>query len=229
MDFENDPARMAAVNLAVTKVQPGMTIGFGSGRAVFALVREIGRRGVTHITAVVASPATAEYARAAGMTIADVDGIDSVPLTFDGADEIDHEFRMIKGGGLALLHEKILAAASEHVVILVEEPKLVARLGVTHRLPVEIIRFGWNKTMERVRAFVDDATLRRDESGQQLVTSEGNYLLDINIPDVDLANLGRNLKSTLGVVEHGLFLDQADEVIVGAADGSALFLQREIG
>lgn len=236
---------MAAVRMAAQDITPGMTIGLGSGRAVFALVEEIGRRlgmgdGTERdtetasgaVSAVTASPVTAEFVHRVGLRLADIDGFDSLDVTFDGADEIDPAFRMIKGGGIALLHEKLLITASKRTVIIVQSSKCVERLGLTRSLPVEIVRYGWQHTRERVRRLLPGADLRRHAAGQAIITPEGNFLLDADLPErgeswENLEALATQLKQTLGVVDHGLFLNQVDELIVGNDDGSARRITRE--
>ncbi len=222
-DMRNDRSRMAAVAATTPRVKPDMCIGLGSGRAVFALATAIGEQ-LGHnagISAVVASSVTAEYARAAGIQVVELDTVGHLDVVFDGADEIDPQHRMLKGGGAALLREKLLFAAASSNVIMVQEAKLVDRLGQTRLLPVEIIRYGWTTTRARVLELTRSAALRRDDAQQPIVTPEGNYLLDVALPDTDLAELATALKTTLGVVEHGLFLTQATEIVVGFDDGTS--------
>ena len=221
--------RMAAVGAAVELVEPGMTIGLGSGRAIFALCDALSGRwdGAPPIRAAVASGRTRARAIAAGLELVELDGAITLDLALDGADEITRDLRLIKGGGAALLREKLVVTAARRFVVVAETAKLVDRLGDTHRLPVEVVRFAWGDTRRRLLPLVGDAELRRTPEGQPVITEEGHYLLDCAIPPgADLTELAAALIATVGVVEHGLFLDQADEAILGAPDGSVTVLTR---
>jgi ribose 5-phosphate isomerase A len=224
---QSDPARVAAVAAARTRIEPGMTIGLGSGRAVSALIDLLGAgwAGPGLLRAVAASSRTEARARAAGIELLEPD--DRVlDLAVDGADEVDPALRLLKGGGGALLREKLVLAAAGHVLIVGEAPKLVDRLGTTKALPVEVVRFAWPATRRRLLDLVPSATLRRAAGGAPVVTDEGHHLLDCAIPDGDLPALAAAVKATLGVVEHGLFTDQADEVFLGNPDGTVRVLRR---
>jgi ribose 5-phosphate isomerase A len=222
------PARAAAVAAARARVEPGMTIGLGSGRAVFALVDLLGATWSAPgpLRAVAASSRTEARARAAGIELVALDTDRTLDLAVDGADEVDPALHLLKGGGGALLREKLVIAAAGHVLILAEAPKLVDHLGATKALPVEVVRFAWPTTRRRLLDLLPAATLRRRPDTSPVVTDEGNHLLDCPLPPGDLGPLAGALKSTLGVVEHGLFLDQADEVLLGQPDGSVRTLRR---
>jgi ribose 5-phosphate isomerase A len=227
-DLLADPARAAAVAAARERVEPGMTIGLGSGRAVFALVDLLAAGGPEpgRLRAVVASSRTEARARAAGIELVSLDGDLTLDLAVDGADEVHPDLVLLKGGGGALLREKLVLAAARSVVIVAEAPKLVDRLGTTKALPVEVVRFAWPTTRRRLLDLLPTATLRRTPDGTPVVTDEGHHLLDCQLPDGDLAALAAAIKSTLGVVEHGLFPDQADEVLLGQPDGTVRALRR---
>ena len=226
-DLLADPARAAAVAAARELVEPGMTIGLGSGRAVFALVDLLAASGPEpgRLRAVVASSRTEARARAAGIELVSLDGDLTLDLAVDGADEVDPDLALLKGGGGALLREKLVLAAARSVVIVAEAPKLVDRLGTTKALPVEVVRFAWPTTRRRLLDLLPTATLRRTPDGTPVVTDEGHHLLDCQLPAGDLAPLAAAIKSTLGVVEHGLFPDQADEVLLGQPDGTLRVLR----
>jgi ribose 5-phosphate isomerase A len=227
-DLLADPERAAAVAAARERVEPGMTIGLGSGRAVFALVDLLAATlpAPLRLRAVVASSRTEARARAAGIELVSLDDDLTLDLAVDGADEVDPDLALLKGGGGALLREKLVLAAARHVVIVAEAPKLVDRLGTTKALPVEVVRFAWPTTRRRLLDLVPTAALRRTPDDTPVVTDEGHHLLDCELPDGDLATLATAIKSTLGVVEHGLFPDQADEVLLGQPDGSVRRLHR---
>jgi ribose 5-phosphate isomerase A len=224
----DDPARAAAAAAARRRIEPGMTVGLGSGRAVFALIDLLAATWASprRLRAVVASSRTEARARAAGIDLVGLDDGLVLDLAVDGADEVDPALRLIKGGGGALLREKLVLAAARRVVIVVEAHKLVDRLGTTWALPVEVVRFAWQTTRRRLLDLVPEATLRRGPDGRPVVTDEGHHLLDCVIPEGDLEALARAVKATLGVVEHGLFVDQADEVLAGRPDGTVQELAR---
>jgi ribose 5-phosphate isomerase A len=228
----DDPARSAAVAAARPRIEPGMTIGLGSGRAVFALIDLVGATWPPprRLRAVAASARTEARARTAGIELVDLDTDRPLDLAVDGADEVDPALRLLKGGGGALLREKLVLAAARHVLIVAESPKLVDRLGTTRALPVEVVRFGWPTTRHRLLDLLPAATLRPAQDGSPFVTDEGHHLLDCDLPAAtDLESLAPALKSTLGVVDHGLFLDHADEVFLGRPDGSVQTLRRRPG
>jgi ribose 5-phosphate isomerase A len=223
----SDPARRAAATVARERIEPGMTIGLGSGRAVFALIDLLATTWSSPepLRAVAASARTEARARTAGIELVVLDGGLTLDLAVDGADEVDPQLALLKGGGGALLREKLVLAAARAALIVAEAPKLVDRLGATRPLPVEVVRFAWPTTRRRLLDLVPSATLRRTETGDPVVTDEGHHLLDCAIPDGDLSTLAAAIKATLGVVEHGLFPETADEVVLGAPDGSVRALR----
>lgn len=198
-----------------------MTIGLGSGRAVFLLVELIGQRwgGQPPIRAAFASERTRGLAADAGIEPVELDGTVRLDLAIDGADEVDPKLGLIKGGGAALLREKIVVSAADRFLVVAEARKRVQRLGETFRLPVEVVRFGWGDTRRRLLDLLPEADLRVDGDGPVL-TDEQHYLLDCRLPgDGDLAVLGYRIKGTVGVVEHGLFIGLASEALLGTPDG----------
>ena len=215
-------ARGAAAAAALRLVEPGMTIGLGSGRAVWAIVEGIARRWPERppISAVAASDRTAELCAEAGIELRELDGDVSLDLAIDGADEVDARLGLLKGGGGALLREKIVVCAARRFVAVAEEGKRVERLGRHFRLPVEVVPFGWPATRARVLGLTEDALLREDD-GRPYLTDEGHHILDCRLPEEgELAELAARLKGLVGVVEHGLFLDMADTVLLGRPDGT---------
>jgi ribose 5-phosphate isomerase A len=225
-------ARAAAADAAVRLIEPGMTIGLGSGRAVWQVVEGVGRRwpGGPPIRAVVASERTDELARAAGIELVDLDGELRLDLAIDGTDELDAELRLLKGGGGALLREKIVIAAARRFEVVAEASKRVERLGERFPLPVEVVRFGWRETRRRLLELLPDARLRPAEDGagpeEPYLTDEGHYLLDCSLPPKeDLAELDARVKAVPGVVEHGLFLGLASRALLGRPDGAVDVLE----
>src|ERR687895_580310 len=177
-----DPAREAAARAAVERVEEGMTLGLGSGRAVWRTIELIAERWPRPpIRSVFASDHTAGLAAGVGIEPVDLDGRTRLDLAIDGADEIAPDLGLIKGGGAALLREKIVVAAAERFLVVAEHRKRIARLGETFRLPVEVVRFGWPDTQARVRELLPNAELRM-EGDAPVVTDEGHHLLDCEIP-----------------------------------------------
>jgi ribose 5-phosphate isomerase A len=219
-------ARAAAAAAAVELVEPGMTIGLGSGRAIWKLIELLAERGEPVRTAAAASR-TDELARDAGFEVVELDGTLELDLALDGADEVDPSLRLIKGGGGALLREKIVVSAARRFVVVAETPKKVARLGEHVRLPVEVVRFAWRDTRRRLGRLLPGPELRLREDGETYVTDEGHFILDCTLPaDAKLDQLDRSLKQVPGVVEHGLFIGLAELALLGRPDGEVEILER---
>ena len=220
----SDEARNAAAAATAGLVEPGMTIGLGSGRAVWATVERLPRG----TRAVVASELTRERALRAGIEVVQLDGTFELDVALDGADEVDGSLGLIKGGGGALLREKIVISAARRFVVVAEVAKKVDRLGERFRLPVELVRFGWRDTRRRLGELLPDAELRSTEGGSTpFVTDEGHYIVDALMPSAaEPAALADTLLRVPGVVEHGLFLEMADVALLGRPDGSVERLAR---
>lgn len=226
--YEFSPGRAAAAQAAVELMEPDMTIGLGSGRAVWSVIEAIGARwsGGHQIQAVVASEATFALAHAAGLDIVQLDGSRDVDLAVDGADEVGPDLRLVKGGGGALLREKIVATAAKRFVVVAESTKKVDRLGQTFRLPVEIVRFGWRDTRRRLAELLPDTELRA-VGDEPYMTDQLHYLLDCEIPEgTDPDELARALEGMPGVVDHGLFIGIAERVLLGTPVGGVEVLER---
>ena len=197
-------------------VTDGMRVGLGSGSTLAAVVPLLGERvrAGLRIQAVCASSSTHALATQAGIPLLDEMTFDRLDLAIDGADEIDPKLRMIKGGGAALLREKIVAAAADRFLVIVDSRKPVQQLG-QFPLPVEVTRFGWQSMARRLRGLFP-ATLRLDKAtGQPFVTDEGNYILDCQtgaIADPDA--LAAQLSAMAGVMAHGLFIGLASLALV---------------
>ncbi|MBA2430225.1 MAG: ribose-5-phosphate isomerase RpiA [Thermoleophilaceae bacterium] len=229
---DEDPkarARVAAAACALDEVEAGMAIGLGSGRGVDAVIDAIAGKWPDGppVRAAVAAPRTEEAARAAGIEVVALDGSFRLDVVIDGADEVGPGLELVKGGGGALLREKLLVSASDRFVVVAEAEKRVERLGERMRLPVEVVRFAWGDTQRRLREMLEESTLREGEDGEPLATDEGHFLLDCVLDSsLALAALEERLKATTGVVEHGLFLDSADAVVLGGTDGGVEILTR---
>jgi ribose 5-phosphate isomerase A len=177
------------------------------------------------VCAVPTSEASRKLAQQAGITLVDFDRVTQLDLTIDGADETDADLNLIKGGGGALLREKIVASLSRRVVIIVDAGKRVEHLGV-FPLPVEVVQFAWRPIAERIGRIGGVPRLRRADGGEPFVTDEGNYILDCAFGAIDQPRaLAETLNGMPGVMEHGLFVDLADVVIVGQ-ESEVLVLER---
>jgi ribose 5-phosphate isomerase A len=219
----DDLAREAAAEVVAGWVQPGTTIGLGSGRATRAVIAALGRRfnGNAPLRAAVASRSSDAAAREIGIEIVPLTADTRPVVVIDGADEIDPDLQLIKGGGGALLHEKVLCDAGGGLVIVAEAFKRTERLGTRFRVPVEVVRFGWEVTAARVEELLGTPSLRAAATGEPYVTEEGHLLLDTPLGPVDdLRTLAAQLTEIPGVVEHGLFLDRTRAVVLGHADGT---------
>jgi ribose 5-phosphate isomerase A len=222
--------RQAAAR-ALSLVEPGMTLGLGTGSTANAFIFLLAERLKAerlNLRCVATSEATRRLALQLGIGIEDFDGMANVDLTVDGADEIDPRLNLIKGGGGALLREKIVAMASDRVCIIADHSKYVGRLGA-FPLPVEVVRFGLAATMEMIAAAAEELDcraeirLRRDASGNVFTTDSGNLLLDCAFGAItDVEMLADALNMIPGVVEHGLFIDIADQAIVAGPDGVSI-------
>jgi ribose 5-phosphate isomerase A len=222
---EQERLKRQAAERAVEFVESGMVLGLGTGstaRHVLELLSERLRAGeLRNLIGVPTSRATERHALELGFPLATLDEEPRIDLTLDGADEVDPELRLIKGLGGALLWEKIVASASERVVIVVDEGKLVEELGTKAPLPVEVVPFGWTTHLGYLDLLGARATLRRNAAGEPFVTDGGHYLLDCQFEDgiLEPERVERELRQRVGVVETGLFLDLADNVVVGGPNG----------
>ncbi|PZX09421.1 ribose-5-phosphate isomerase RpiA [Celeribacter halophilus] len=223
-----DTAKFVAAKKAVGYVEDGMKVGLGTGSTAAWMVRCLGelvREEGLDIVGVPTSSRTAELARQQGIKVISLDEAKWLDLTIDGADEFDPELNLIKGGGGALLQEKIVATASDQMIVISDVSKQVDMLGA-FPLPVEVIPFGWQTT----KALVEETLVSMDVLGQQstvrmngdaaYVTDEGNHIIDLHLQRIGNARqLALVLNQIPGVVENGLFIDICDKVIIGHGDG----------
>jgi ribose 5-phosphate isomerase A len=216
-------AKEAAGRRAAQYVQEGMTVGLGTGSTVhftlLALAERVQRAGL-HLKGVPTSLDTEAKSRELGIPLVSLAEVRSIDVTIDGADEIDPSFQMIKGGGGALLREKVVATLTRCEVIVVDTRKVVERLGLSFLLPVEIVPFARSTAERALRMLGATPTLRR-RGGVPFVTDNGNELLDCQFPEgiSDPAGLERRLAVIPGVVESGLFVDLAHVLVIGHEDG----------
>jgi len=219
----HDPKEIAG-RRAAELVEDGMTLGLGTGSTVyFTLVRlaERVREDGLRIRGVPTSVDTERKAREMGLELVGLHQVDSLDLTIDGADEIDGRFDMVKGGGGALLREKIIASISRREAIVVGPTKVVERLGTTFRLPVEVVPFA-RPVVERALARLGcEPGVRTAKDGAIYLTDNGNEILDCRLPDgiAEAPRLEREIDAIPGVVESGLFIGLAHALVIGHPDG----------
>lgn len=222
---EADAQKRAAGEAAAELVQPGMVVGLGTGSTAVWFVKALAARALD-ITCVATSRATAELAQGLGLRVAELGETREIAMTVDGADEIGPGLSLIKGGGGALLREKLVWEASKQCVVIADAAKRVPMLG-QFPLPVEVVAFGHKTTSLRIcdalaECDIGAAPRLRLREGEPFVTDSGNLIYDIACGRIeDPAALGAALKSVTGVVEHGLFLDLADLALVGTPQGVA--------
>jgi ribose 5-phosphate isomerase A len=215
-------AKKAAGEAAAELIKDGMLVGLGTGSTAAFFIRALGKRcqAGLKISAVATSEQSVRQARELEIPLEDPDSITSLDITVDGADEIDHHKNMIKGGGGALLREKLLAQASKEMIVIIDETKLVDELG-THPVPVEIARFVYRSTLDRLKAADYQGTLRLTRNHELYLTDNGNYIVDIQFatPITDPMKEEARLKNITGVIETGLFFNLAGRVVIGYEDG----------
>jgi ribose 5-phosphate isomerase A len=215
--------KQEAAERAVELVSSGMVVGLGTGSTAIFAVRRIGellREGrLRDVVGVPTSSAVETEARGLGIPLA-LDGARDLDLTIDGADEVDPELELIKGGGGALFHEKIVAQASRREVIVVDDAKLSPRLGTRWAVPVEVVPFVWQSQARFLQSLGARITPRQGADGQPFTTDEGNWIFDCAFgPIASPRELAARLDARTGIVEHGLFIGLATDVIVAGKAG----------
>lgn len=207
---------------AATYIESGMTVGLGTGSTAYYFVEEIGRRVKEEgldIIGVTTSKRTKEQAEKLGIPLKSVDEVDFIDVTVDGADEIAPDFSGIKGGGGALLFEKIVAEQSKRIIWIVDESKMVDYLG-RFPLPVEVIPYGSEQLFKKFEAKDYRPKFRVLENGERYLTDSQNYIIDLDVfPIKDPVTFGVELKALTGVVEQGLFTNMTETVLIGTPDG----------
>lgn len=213
-----------AAEYAVRYVESGMAVGLGTGSTAIFAVRYIGellRTGrLKNIIAFATSQATWEEALRLNIPMMSEDLPRSLDVTIDGADEVDPRLNLIKGGGGALLREKLVAQSTAREIIVVDETKLSPSLGTRHVLPVEVLPFGWHSPARYLEELGAKYVVRHAPEGKQYRTDQGNMILDCNFgPIRNPAQLADQLARRAGIMEHGLFVGLAQVVVVSAASG----------
>ncbi len=222
MSWKEDAKKQVAM-AAVKLVKDGFVIGLGSGSTAAYMIKEIGRmvrQEGLHVLAVPSSSQAMLLAASSGVPVTTLDEHPVLDLVIDGADEVDKNFDMIKGGGGALLREKIVASSAKHVIIVADETKLVNKLGA-FKVPVEVLPFGLAKATAAIKELGGVPFVREGQRKMgPVVTDNGNYIVDADFGPIDDADqLDKQLKMIPGVLETGLFIGLADVVYLGKKDG----------
>jgi ribose 5-phosphate isomerase A len=232
--MDSDSWKRLAAARALEFVKPGMKLGLGTGSTAAKFVELLGERVAAglDVAGVPTSEATHALAKRYGVPVTTLDEHPELDLTIDGADEIDAELRLVKGGGGALLREKIVAMASERMIVIADRTKLVGRLG-KFPVPVEIVQFGARATLRMVEAatldigYMGRIGLRKITGGGNFVTDGGNFIIDCAFDSIlDPEGLGDVLEMIPGVIEHGLFIGIADTAILAGPNGVEIIEDR---
>jgi ribose 5-phosphate isomerase A len=222
-----NPKQLAAEK-AVSFLENGMTIGLGTGSTAYWAIEKIGEKVKKEnwkIRAIATSIRSEEQARSLGIPIFDFSTIRSIDITIDGADEVDAQLQLIKGGGGALLREKIVASNSNHMIVVADESKWVKTLG-RFPLPVEVVHFGWQRTFEKLQLLGCEANRRMQENGPYL-TDNGNYIVDCSFKEIkDPPALHEAVNAITGVVDNGLFIRIASKLVLGFNNGETRVISR---
>jgi ribose 5-phosphate isomerase A len=217
-------SKRRAAESATGLVESGMVVGLGSGTtaefAVHRLAERLEAGELRDVVGVPTSTVVAKLALALGIPLTDLSAHPTIDLTIDGADEVDPQWNLIKGGGGALLREKIVAQATRREVIVVDDTKLSPRLGTHHRVPVEVVDFGWRPEALHLESLGAKVDLRSTAGGSPFRTDGGNFILDADMgPLDDPAGVAASLMQRAGVVEVGLFVGLVDDLVVGSDQG----------
>ena len=233
-----DRAKFAAAKHASDQVEQGMRVGLGTGSTAAWLVRCLGDRvrdqGL-QIKAVPTSSRTAQFAREVGIDVQTLEKVPHLDITIDGADEFDSALNLIKGGGGALLQEKVVAVASDKMIVITDASKQVETLGA-FSLPVEVLQFGWKTTQRLIESQLAASHMTYKKISRRMldpapyVTDEGNFILDLQLAQIpDAPKLALWLNQLPGVVENGLFIDICTQVLIGHADGTISIWDKALG
>lgn len=221
--MDRDELKKAAAYRAIEYVKDGMVVGLGTGSTAFFVVQGLGERVAKglKIVGIPTSERTAAQARSLNIPLATFAEHQHIDLTIDGADEVERgTLGLIKGLGGALLREKIVAASSKQLVIVVDQEKIVDRLGDHTPVPVEVAQFGWQASMARLKELGCEPVLRHAHEDHPFITDGGNYTVDCRFPNItDAKKLEGQIISIVGVVDCGLFIDRASVVVAATANG----------
>ncbi|MDE1192203.1 MAG: ribose-5-phosphate isomerase RpiA [Arachidicoccus sp.] len=217
----NNPKQIAGEK-AAEYIENGMCVGLGTGSTAYFAIQKIGQRVKEEglqVKCLATSKESEQLAKELNIPIYTFDEIKELDVTIDGADEVDKNYNLIKGGGGALLREKIIAYITKHYIIIADESKVVDTLGKFH-LPVEVVQFGWQITFSHLQQLGCIPKLR-EKNNEVFITDNGNYILDCDFTEIkNPKTLQANIHAVPGVVEVGLFIERVNTLIVGHKDGS---------
>lgn len=221
---KTEELKKAAGIRAIDFVCAGMLVGLGTGSTAEFAIEELSKRvkdgRLSGISCVPSSERTRNFAETLGLDLVELVSERKIDVTIDGADEIDSDFNLIKGGGGALLREKVLAQNSQRNIIVADESKLSRRLGSRFPVPVEVLRFALETEKSYLESFGGDARLRLARDGSPFLTDQGNFIVDWGSGEMDDPSFfADRLSKRAGVVEHGLFIGTASDIIVGFTRG----------
>lgn len=218
-----DGLKRAAALKAVDYVKDGMVVGLGTGSTAKHMVIALGEKvkAGMNLRGVPTSQETATLAKQCGIVLIDQDNRWAIDVAIDGADQVDPAFNLIKGGGGALLKEKIVAASAKQFIVLIDHTKRVSVLGGSFPLPIEVIPFGWGSTAREIESLTKGRVVLRERNGTPFKTEAGNLIVDVHLARIDRPlELEIALNQIPGVVETGLFIGRTDVLIVGTPDGT---------
>lgn len=216
------PVADALAEAAVAEIRSGMVVGLGTGRTAARAIRALADRVEQEkldIKCVPTSHVTETLARALRLPLADFAMLERVDYLFDGADEVDPQMRMVKGAGGAIVRERVVARAADRRIYIIDESKLVDRLGQRTTLPVAVLAFGLASVRAKLRSLGLHGVVRRTLDGHLFLTDNGSLIIDVTLPECDPAEMAADLNDIAGVVDHGIFLDEAEEIIVETPRG----------
>lgn len=219
--MNTEQLKKIAAEKATEEIGEGMVVGLGTGSTVYYALLKIGTmvRNGLNIIGIPTSVGTENIAKAQGIPLSTLAAHPRIELTIDGADEVDAHLNLIKGGGAALVREKIIANASKRILIVVDESKVSQVLGTSFALPVEIVQFGWQSTKREVDKLCGQSDIRGGIQNP-LVTDNGNYILDCDFDGIqEPEKVELQLNNIPGVVENGIFVDRADKIFIGTPAG----------
>lgn len=218
-----ESAKRSAAAAALQLVEDGMALGLGTGSTAKHLVQLLAERIHTtglRVDCCATSRDTADLARSLGLEILDLDDLGALDLAVDGADEIDPALNLVKGGGAAHFREKIVEKAAKRFAVIADHTKLVAALGTTRKIPLEILPFAWKTTIRHIEAFGAQLSPRIGSNLEMIRTDNGNLIVDGDFgPILDPAALASKLDGVTGLLEHGLFVGMAEVAFVAHPDG----------
>lgn len=221
--MNKDQLKKSTFKDALAQIQDGMVIGIGSGSTIELLIPELAtklQQESIEITGVCTSNKTAFIAKEHGIKIFDVNDVQHIDIAIDGADEIDRELNLIKGGGGALFREKVIDSMAEKFIVLADDSKCVDYLGETFKLPVEVDKFNWLLIAKNIESIKQVKAIRRMVDDVPFITDNGNYILDLELNNhIDAYEMHEYLIHLIGVLETGYFLDVTDQVIMGSTSG----------